>query len=324
MTKSPQILQPFTPPIWLRNNHLQTCYSVFFGDKPKLPFQRERLNTPDDDFLDIDWLINNEKAPLVIACHGLEGCSRAKYMLRLMKVVDDIGWNGLAINFRGCSGEPNRLLRAYHSGETGDLNFVVNTVLQRHPNIKIYLVGYSLGANVLCKWLGEQSTNIPPNIKAAVSCSAPYNLLASQKIMDSGIRRIYVEYFLRSLRRKTKEKIKQYPNSFDSKRACRAFSFKTFDDSYTGPVHGFRDYVDYYTRSSSYQYLPHISIPTLLIHAWDDPFTSIETLPTHDSIQNPNINYFFQQHGGHLGFYDKTQGSYWLSNQIITWFQSLQ
>lgn len=323
MTDPTKTLTPFTPPVWLRNNHLQTCYCVFYGDEPKLPFQRERLDTPDGDFLDIDWLINDIQAPIVIAFHGLEGCSRAKYMVRLMNVVNKIGWNGLGINFRGCSGESNNLLRAYHSGETGDLDYVVNTVIQRHPNTPIFLVGYSLGANVLCKWLGEQSNTIPTNIKGAASCSAPYNLLASQKIMDSGIRRIYVEYFLRSLRRKVKEKNTRYPNSFDSKRACRAFSFKAFDDSFTGPVHGFKDYVDYYTQSSSYQYLPKIQLPTILIHAWDDPFTSPETLPTPESINNSNLNFFYQQHGGHLGFHDKHQGSYWLSNQILNWFQSI-
>ena len=127
MTIQTKPLTSFTPPLWLRNNHLQTCFSVFFGDEPKLPFRRERLETPDGDFVDIDWLITNEQAPIVIACHGLEGCSRAKYMVRLMNVIHQVGWNGLSINFRGCSGEPNRLLRAYHSGETGDLNFIVNS-----------------------------------------------------------------------------------------------------------------------------------------------------------------------------------------------------
>jgi predicted alpha/beta-fold hydrolase len=324
MTKPNILLSPFTPPAWLRNTHLQTCYSVFFGDKPKLPFQRERLDIPDGDFLDIDLLINDTQAPIVIACHGLEGCSRAKYMIRLMNVVRDIGWNGVGINFRGCSGEPNRLLRAYHSGDTADVDFVVNTMIQRYPNTPIFLVGYSLGANVICKWLGEQSHSVRSNIRGAASCSAPYDLLASQKIMDSGIRRIYVEYFLRSLRRKAKEKIKQYPNAFDHQRTAWSFSFKTFDDSFTAPIHGFRDDVDYYTRSSSYQYLHKIQIPTILIHAWDDPFTSAETLPTPETIYNPNLYYFYQQHGGHLGFHDKDQGSHWLPNQIINWFQQIK
>lgn len=316
-------LIPFQSPLWLRNAHLQTIFSVFLGDEPHVSLRRERLDTPDGDFLDIDWLINDEQAPIVIACHGLEGCSRAKYMMRLLKAVHDAGWNAVSMNFRGCSGEPNRLLRAYHSGETGDLDFTVNTVLQRYPSNPIFLAGFSLGANVICKWLGEQADGISHNIKGAASCSAPYNLHASQRIMDSGIRRIYVEYFMQSLRRKVIEKHKRFPGTFDINRAKWSFSFQTIDDSYTAPMHGFHDYIDYYTKSSSMQYLPSIQIPTLLIHALDDPFTSIETLPQPEKINNPNLHFFYQQYGGHLGFYDRHLHTNWLSTQIVKWFAYL-
>lgn len=316
-------LKPFHPPYWMRNAHLQTVLNVYLGDHPHVPLRRERLNTPDGDFLDLDWMVQNQSVPFVIACHGLEGNSRARYMMRLVKLAQEAGWNAVSMNFRGCSGEPNNLLRAYHSGETGDLDFVIQTVLQRYPANFIYLTGFSLGANVICKWLGEQADGISPNIKGAASCSAPYNLHASQKIMDSGIRRFYVEYFMQSLRRKVIEKHSRFPGTFNLKRAKRSFSFQTIDDSFTAPVHGFRGYVDYYTQSSSMQYLPHIQIPTLLIHALDDPFTSIETLPNPEQINNPNLHYFYQQHGGHLGFYDKYARSYWLSQQIIYWFTHL-
>ncbi len=314
-------IQPIYPPAWLRNNHAQTIYNVYFGDVPKPPFRRERIDTPDGDFLDLDWIDGKEEAPLVIACHGLEGCSRAKYMVRLMRKVHEAGWNGISMNFRGCSGEPNRLPRAYHSGETGDLDLVIRTVIQRNPNVKIFLAGFSLGANVMCKWLGEQGGEVPKNIAAACSCSAPYQLHESQKIMDSGFCRVYVEYFLRSLRKKIRQKASAFPNTFDAKRASRSFSFQTFDDSYTGPVHGFKDYVDYYTQSSSYPYLPLIRVPTLLIHALDDPFTAVEHLPTRETVENDHLHYFYQPHGGHLGFYDRTEKTYWLSNQVVRWFQ---
>lgn len=315
--------KPFHPVWWLRNRHIQTLYPALLGPRPNVAYRRERWETPDGDFIDLDWIDGAAENPVVLACHGLEGCSRAPYMLRLMAAVQQIGWTGIAFNFRGCSGEPNRLLRMYHSGETGDLHWIVERLRERHAGRPLFVTGYSLGGNVTAKWLGEKQGSIPTYVRGAAVCCAPYDLAASQCYIDCGPRWFYTLRFIRLLRRKVRWKLQDFPNTFDARRTLRAFTFKAFDDAFTAPIHGFADYEDYYRRSSSKPYLKFIQVPTLLVHALDDPFIPASSLPTSEDINPQKVTLCYTQHGGHTGYVTHLHDVSWMESTILDWFRHL-
>ena len=268
----------------------------------RLPLRRERVATADGDFVDLDWTGGPAEAPLVVVLHGLEGSAQSHYVRGLLREVLARGWRGVALNFRSCSGELNRLPRFYHSGDTGDLDAVVNLLVGREAGVRLGAVGVSLGGNILLKWLGEHERVVPEQLVAAVGISVPFDLAACARVLDRGLRRaLYTENFMRTLRRKVRDKARRFPDFVDVTAVSRARTFAAYDRAVTAPLHGFADERDYWARSSSGPYLARIRRPTLLINAVDDPFVPSGTLPDACTLP-PDVVTEFTPGGGHAGF----------------------
>ncbi|MBC5993282.1 YheT family hydrolase [Pontibacter cellulosilyticus] len=284
-------------PFYLFNGHLQTIIPSLFRQVDGVLYLRERLVTPDDDFIDIDWskVGSNE---LVILSHGLEGDSGRPYIQGMVKAFNKHGVDALAWNYRSCSGEPNKLLRSYHLGASDDLDFVVRHALDAGSYDKVYLVGFSAGGNISLKYLGEAPEKVPAEIKRAAVFSVPVDLKSSAK----QISRIYTQRFLKSLGAKLEQKRQMYPDDVDLSDYSILWSFPEFDDRYTAPLHGFKNAEDYYKRVSSKQFIPKIKVPTLLVNAKNDPFLGKPCYPIHEAEQNPLFFLEIPEEGGHVGF----------------------
>ena len=263
---------------------------------------RERWETPDGDFLDIDRMPGVSGTPVLIVLHGLEGSSRSKQVVGLLAAAQRQGWRGIAVNFRSCSGESNRLRRSYHGGETSDLAWVVQRVIADDPDSPIVCVGMSLGGNVLLKYLGEQGEALAPQVWAAVAISTPFELAASAQALERGFSRLYMARLVRRLTAKTRAKLAHYPDVVDRRALAAVKTIADFDDAVTAPVHGFRSAENYWRASSASAFLPNIRRPTLLINAKDDPFLPESALPLAAVSANPCLTAEFPSHGGHLGF----------------------
>ena len=261
-----------------------------------------RVSTPDGDFVDLDWLDGPADGPLVLVLHGLEGSTRSHYVTGVLGHARARGWRGVVLNFRSCSGELNRLPRFYHSGDTGDLATVVSLLAG--------IVAISIGGNVLLKWLGECGTDAPSQVAAAVAISVPFDLTLCAEALDRGFRRaVYTENFMRTLRRKVRDKARSFPGFVDLEAVRRARTFKAYDRAVTAPLHGFADERDYWTRASSGPYLGKIHRPTLLINALDDPFVPAAALPDPRALPSEVVAEFVPR-GGHVGF---VEGPPWRS-----------
>ncbi len=300
-------IDDFNPAWWCPGPHLQTVWRRLYGEIPSVTLRRERWETPDDDFLDLDFLDPDPAGgagpiPTVLCLHGLEGSSRAKYVLGMLREANRLGWRGVALNFRSCSGEINRQRRFYHSGETTDLDWVVRRLTARFPGAPLFLIGFSLGGNVLLKWLGEQGEKAPDSVRAGVAISVPFDLAAAARSIDRGFSRIYGKVFLKTLKEKALIKERQYPGLVDPARVRRIASFAAFDDQVTAPVHGFLDGLDYWTSTSSQKFLDAIRRPVLLINAQNDPFLPSECLPRKIIEQSQCLSAEFPPSGGHTGF----------------------
>lgn len=279
---------------------------------------------PDGDFLDLDRVGAASNVPILIVLHGLEGSSRSKHVRRLLGAVSQVGWEGLAMNFRSCSGEPNRLRRAYHGGETTDLAWVIQRLATQDPQRAIVCVGVSLGGNVLLKYLGEQAEHAPVQLRAAVAISTPFDLSVSVKQMESRIGRMYMQGLLSSLKRKTWAKLQQYPDLVDPTALRAVRTIADFDHLVTGPIHGFADGPAYWRSSSSISFLATIRRPTLLINATDDPFYPAGALPTRAVVENPALTATFVKRGGHLGFISGRwpgRPVFWAEQQTMAFLQ---
>jgi hypothetical protein len=293
----------FRPPWWCRNRHLQTAWGPLFRWQ-RVPLRRERLTTPDGDFLDLDWLEGGgARAPLLLVLHGLEGSSRSHYAAGLLAEARRRGWRGVVLHFRSCSGELNRLPRLYHSGETGDLDHVVRTLGGRHADAPLVAVGVSLGGNVLLKWLGEQGASAPPALVAGATISAPVDLTACAETLDRGFARwVYTARFMRTMRPKAIAKARAHPASgVDGRAAGRARTFREYDRAVTAPLGGFRDERDYWTRASSGPYIARIRRPVLMIAARDDPFIPAPSLADPAALP-AGVRAEYPASGGHCGF----------------------
>jgi uncharacterized protein len=263
---------------------------------------RERFDTPDGDFVDVDWLGGPAGAPVLLVLHGLEGTLRSHYIGGLFRLAAARGWRAGVMYFRSCSGELNRLPRFYHSGDTGDFDHVLRRLAAREPAARIGVVGVSIGGNVLLKWLGEQGEGAPSALAAAVAISVPFDLAGCARLMDRGLPKVlYTTSFMRSLRQKTVAKARAYPGFVDVRAALRARTFAAYDRLVTAPLHGFADEEDYWRRSSSGPYVARIRRPTLLISALDDPFIPPATLPD-PRLLPPAVRAEFVPRGGHVGF----------------------
>ncbi len=289
----------YQPSFLFKNGHFNTSYRALFH-KVDNNFKRERLELADGDFIDLDVSsVNSEK--LVIAIHGLEGSSKSSYILSLTEVLNKHHFDVVAINLRSCSGEQNRLLSSYHSGKTEDLEAVIEHISNQYNYNEIHIVGYSLGGNLTLKYMGEG--NVSPKIKSAVGVSVPCSLKDSSVQMELLSNWFYLNRFLKTLKKKSFEKLEKFPDSFITKEAILAIkNFKDFDDFYTAPAHGFKDADDYYATSSCKQYLPNITTPTLLITSLDDPFFSADSYPFEEAKTNTSFFLEATKHGGHVGF----------------------
>lgn len=285
-------------------------------------YQRERINTPDDDFIDLDWSSVDAKR-LVIVLHGLEGNADRPYVRGVVKMANKKGWDGLGMNFRGCSGETNRTFRSYHSGDTEDLDTVIQHVLLKNKYEEITIVGFSLGGNVTLKYAGERGTALNPIIKKVAGISVPVDLYGCSRQIERWFNYAYKIRFLQTLKEKSRLKEKDYPGAIDYQRLYNAKSIFEFDDAYTGPVHGFEGAVDYYTKSSSLQFLDSISVPFLLINAKDDSFLSDSCYPYGKYTQIPHFQFDTPKNGGHVGFYTRHKdGFFWTEHRLFDFLQN--
>jgi predicted alpha/beta-fold hydrolase len=301
----PVIASDFHPMSLLLNAHVQTILPVFLPRLVRVPFVRERLELADGDFLDMDWA-RARRDCVAILTHGMEGSSRQPNIRGMAAALDAAGWDVLAWNLRGCSGQPNRLPRAYHAGETGDLAAVIAKAAAAGYR-RVALVGYSLGGNMLLKYLGEAPPH--PAVTAAVAISAPLDIApCARKLDQEWSNRIYLRRLLASLATKIEEKARLFPGQVDATGVRRMKTFREFDDRFTGPLHGFRDALDYWTQSSSRPFLPQITVPTLLLSPRNDPFLAPEAYPWIEAEANPRLFLEAPESGGHVGFLEFRRG----------------
>jgi predicted alpha/beta-fold hydrolase len=300
----------YRPAWWLPGGHAQTLWGRFARPAHRLLLTTECLRTPDGDGLEIHSVPAPANAPRVLLLHGLEGSVRSHYVGGILARSQERRWGGSLVVFRGCGSADNVARRFYHSGETSDLAFAFATLSARWPETRWLLVGVSLGANVLLKWLGECGSSVDRRILAAAAISAPFDLEAGARKISRGFARVYDRSFLRSLRRKALAKLSRYPDLFDRLRLERARTVFEFDDAVTGPVHGFADARDYYERSSALRYLSQVRVRTLLLSSADDPFLPAEVLTRVETVaaENSALKAEFHPRGGHVGF---VGGAFW-------------
>src|SRR5215510_104865 len=314
--------EPFRPAPGIFSGDAQTIFAALSraGKGPALV--RERWETPDGDFVDVDFLSAPSNAPHLLVLHGLEGSARAPYVAELLRGAQGRRWGAAALNFRCCSGEENRLPRFYHSGEIGDALFAAERVKQRISG-PLFGVGFSLGGNVLLVLLARTGASAPFDGAAAIS--APYDLGACARRLDGGkgVYRLYRWWFLRTLRRKALRKLRSHPGIFDPNRVRAARGIEAFDDAVTAPLHGFRDAADYYRQCSSGPLLARIRCPTLLLSAKDDPLAGAP-IPA-EALNNPSLIALETEHGGHVGFVGGSirRPRFWAERQALDFFASL-
>jgi len=302
-------VMPFDPPVYQFNGHLQTIIPGLFRKVNVPHLIRERWDTPDGDFIDVDWLKTKSKR-LAIISHGLEGDSRRPYMLGMLKTLSTNGFSILNWNFRSCSGEINKKVRFYHSGATDDLHFIITKAIDDFNPVEIFLIGFSLGGNLTLKYLGESDYEKSQLIQKAIAISVPIDLGSSCIKMKKADNKPYEIRFLRSLKSKLREKEKMMPGTFDLRPLSRISHLWEFDDYYTGPIHGFSGAQDYYNQCSSINFLPYITVPTVLINAKNDPFLSEECFPNNGILGKSAVQAVYPDKGGHCGF-RMSNGKYW-------------
>lgn len=317
----------YRAPKWLPGGHAQTIYPLLIKAAPP-PYRRERWETPDGDFIDLDWMDAPTDTsglaaqdPLLILFHGLEGNSSSHYATSLMAAAKARGWTGVVSHFRGCSGEGNRLPRAYHSGDSDEVDWVLRRLRQQHPRRPICVTGVSLGGNALLKWLGEREFLAGDVIDAAASVCAPLDLAICGHHLGRGFNKVYTQHFLQTLKKAAAEKLVRFPGIFDGKRMQGARSLYEFDDVVTAPLHGFLGADDYWKRASAKPLLRGIRLPTLLLNAQNDPFLPPHALP-HDKELSAKVTAEYPHEGGHVGF---VTGSLpgrldWLPQRLLHFF----
>jgi len=305
----------YDPPFLFENGHVQTIFPVLFRKVEAVQYERERITTVDNDFLDLDWSLKGH-GRLAIISHGLEGCTHRAYVKGMVKAVNDGGWDALAWNYRSCSGEPNRLLRSYHNGITDDLAFVIDHAKRKDLYKEIVLIGFSLGGNLTLLHLGKE--NPDPIVKKAAVFSVPCDLKESARVLAKPVNRLYMKRFLVMLHQKIKAKMKLMPDLINDQGYERIKNFKAFDDRYTAPIHGFKNAEDYWEKCSSKPYLPLIRIPTLIINAENDPFLPKACFPHKEARDNKNLTLLTPESGGHVGFVSfNRQNLYWSEKQAV-------
>lgn len=308
----------FRAPWWARNRHIQTILPSTLRPVPRIATRRERLELPDGDFVDLEWTTARRDGPLVVVLHGLEGGLDSRYAAGILQAVEASGWRGLLLYHRGCSGEINRLPQGYHSGHTADLDYLLHELRRREPDTPLAAVGYSLGGNVLLKWLGETADNTL--LQAAAAVSVPFDLALCSDRINQGFSKNYQRHLMQRMKETLRRKIARGLIDFPPQKISALKTFRDFDEALTGPIHGFGDAEGYYRAASSRQFLHAIRTPTLVIHAEDDPFMAPEVVPTPDEL-SPAVQLELSRHGGHVGFMSGTPWSprWWLEERIPAW-----
>jgi uncharacterized protein len=329
----------YRAPAWLPGGHLQTLYAALLAPRPRVRYVRERWDTPDGDFIELDWMQTPDSGagkaqrgardsvdpgPLVVLFHGLEGDSNSQYAAALMAATRALRWRGVVVHFRGCGGELNRLPRAYHSGDSGEIDWILRRLKRDAAPVRLFAAGVSLGGNALLKWLGEQGAAANTVIDAATAISAPVDLMASGDALGRGFNRIYTRNFLATMRRKTLAKLAKFPDLCDRERMLASRTLREFDNIVTAPLHGYRDTDDYWTRASAKPLLRHIAVPTLMINARNDPFLPAAALPASGDVSSA-VTVEFPATGGHVGF---VTGAFpgrldWLPQRVLNYFREI-
>ncbi len=323
----------YTPPFPLRNRHLHTIYPALFRHINNVPYHRERIDLPDGDFLDLDWSLHTGSAieeagdradQLCIFLHGLEGSTDRSYIKGMVRSFNNNGWDTVACNFRGCSGETNRLLRSYHAGATEDLVAVIDHVRSKSGYSRIALIGFSLGGNLLLKYLGDYGATVPNEICGAVGVSVPCDLASSVNAMSISSNSFYMKRFMRHLRAKIMAKEAHFPGQIDISRLNEITTFQEFDGLYTAPLHGFANADAYWDECSCISGLEDIKIPTLILNAKDDPFLAPACYPVAAAKKNADLFLEMPLYGGHVGFVDKKKdGYYWSERRALEFFSHI-
>jgi hypothetical protein len=319
----PIIQSEFKPAWWLKNAHLQTIWPFLIRPRYPLVTMPQRLELPDKDFIDLAWVGRERKGPLVVMLHGLGGSIDSHYAQRMLYTIDQHGGRAVLMHFRGCSGEPNRQLRSYHSGDTADLGYLLQYLQAEEPRTPLIGLGVSLGGNVLLKWLGQQQEQAI--FTAAMAICVPMDLTCAANRMQYGFSRLYQWYLVRELKRHIKTKCQALQQPLPVAHLDELSSFWAFDNEVTAPLHGFQDVNDYYARASSRPDLKHITVPTHILHALDDPFMTPDVTPTAEEL-SPAVSLELCQHGGHVGFVTgnvpgRTQ--YWLEYRVVQLLNSV-
>jgi predicted alpha/beta-fold hydrolase len=315
-------MRPYRAPWWLPGGHLQTIYPYFALKRRAPAYRRERWETPDGDFIDLDWLAGgNDAAPLVALFHGLEGGSGSHYATALMHALGRHHWRGVVVHFRGCSGEPNRLARAYHSGDADEIAWILKRLRAHDTAVPLFAVGVSLGGNALLKWLGREQARARDTLDAAAAVSAPLDLMTAGDRLGVGFNNLYGWHFLQTLKRKSLAKLERFPALYETSRVKGAHTLRDFDNVVTAPLHGYRDADDYWTRASSKPDLHRIDVPTLIVHARNDPFLPGDHLPAPGEV-SASVSLDFPKTGGHTGF---ASGPFpgnleWLPQRLLAYF----
>lgn len=317
----PLISSNYSPKGIFKNGHFATIYSAKLRIAPKILQRRERLHLPDGDFIDLDFSFANAPTQkLVLLLHGLEGNSQRTYMRGQAHILNSDNWDVCAYNYRGCSGEMNKAYQSYNAGKTDDLERVIDYVLEKDTYSEIALVGFSLGGNLLLKYLGERNT-VPKEINYGVAISTPLSLEGSLEKLSQWNNWIYRTSFLNDFRKKYKLKMKQFPEKMSFSDYKKIKSLEAFDNIYTAPAHGFKDAKDYYTKNSSLQFLSNVTIPVLILNAINDSFLSKKCYPITLAKNSKNIYLETPKHGGHVGFY-KSNKTYYSEERTLEFLTS--
>ena len=322
------ICNNYNPPFLFKNGHVQTIIPTLFRKVNDVVYKRERINTLDDDFIDLDWSFafdsNREtdiqNTRLVIISHGLEGCSKRAYVKGMVRACNMAGWDCLAWNYRSCSGEPNKQLRSYHSGATDDLALVIDHSKKTGRYSEICLTGFSLGGNLTLVYLGRD--NVDPLVKKAAVFSVPCDLKGSSMSLARPENRFYMKRFLNMLHEKIKAKMALMPGRIDDKDFEKIKNFKDFDDRYTAPINGFKDAFDYWEKCSSKQFIKNINVPTLIVNAKNDPCVSDSCYPVTEAMKNSRVFLEIPDSGGHVGFIEfNKRHLFWSEKRAVKFFK---
>ena len=319
--------KPFNPPYLLKNKHIQTLYSSLFRKISVHNFEVEKFILSDGDFIECHWYkkhTNDTKRPIVLLFHGLAGSYKSPYIQGTMRELDKNGFDSVVVHFRGCSGKLNNKPISYHSGKTDDALEYIQSLAKRFKGTKLFAIGYSLGGNMLLKLLGEMKENSP--IIAAISISAPLQLDICAHSIDNGFSKVYQKHLVKSLNSLLEQKYDKHDMTalinLQKEDVKKINTFWEFDEVYTAKVHGFKSAQDYYTKSSSRQFLKYIQTPTLIIHSLDDPFMTPRIIPSKNEL-SLHVELEIYQNGGHVGFIEGSlfRPRYWLESRVVSYFK---